>query len=121
MARSGAEMTAELDQACSDFQVQLDSKWASMTANVEAQQASWAATLESRTATVYQALADARQAIFEAYVRKVEALDAEEKEIRWAITSIWNYDRQHALNEALTAAREAADAVCDELRAGFEA
>ena len=114
-------MTAELDQACSDFQDQLDSKWASMTANVEAQQASWAATLESRTATVYQALADARQAIFEAYVRKVEALDAEEKEIRWAITSIWNYDRQHALNEALTAAREAADAVCDELRAGFEA
>ena len=114
-------MTAELDQAWSDFQAQLDSKWASMTANVEQQTAAWSATLESRTATVYQALADARQAIFEAYVRKVAALDAEEKEIRWAITSVWNYDRQHALNEALTAAREAADAECDALRAGFEA
>ena len=121
MERSGAEMTAELDQAWSDFQDQLDSKWASMTANVEAQTASWTATLAARTATVYQALADARQDIHEAYVRKVAALDAEEKEIRWAITSIWNYDRQHALNEALTAAREAADAECAELRAGFEA
>jgi hypothetical protein len=121
MTRSGAEMTAELDQAWSDFQAQLDSKWASMTANVEQQTAAWTATLESRTATVYQALADARQAIFDAYVRKVAALDAEEKEIRWAITSVWNYDRQHALNEALTAAREAANAECDTLRAGFEA
>ena len=54
----------------------------------------------------------ARAKIAEANRVKIEALDAEEKEVRWAITSIWNYDFQNALNEALTAARDERDAEC---------
>ena len=54
--------------------------------------AKWAQTLADRTATVFGAVAAAREAIAEANRVKIAALDAEEKEIRWAITSIWNYD-----------------------------
>ena len=71
--------------------------------------AKWAQTLADRTATVMGAVAAARDAIAEANRVKIAALDEEEKTIRWAITSIWNYDTQHALNEALTAARAARD------------
>ena len=99
----------------------MEEKWAAMTTNIAAQDAKWAETLKTRTANVYQAVADARAAIAAAYDAKVAALDAEEKEIRWAITSVWNYDRQHALNEALTEARRVADETCAGYRAVFEA
>ena len=59
------------------------------------------------------AVAAARYAILEAGRVKKEALDAEEREIRWAISSIYNYDVQHSLNEALSAARDAMDDTCD--------
>jgi hypothetical protein len=61
-----------------------------MVANIHAQDAKWAETLKTRTAIVYQGVADARAAIAHAYDVKVAALDAQEKEIRWAITTIWN-------------------------------
>ena len=77
--------------------------------------AKWAQTLIDRTATVHGAVDAAREAIAEANRVKVAALDDEEKRIRWAITSIWNYDTQHALNEALTAARAARDQECADL------
>jgi len=63
------------------------------------------------------AVAAARATILEANRVKLEALDAEEREIRWAITSIYNYDVQHGLNEALTAARDAMNATCDQRNA----
>ena len=121
MERSRAEMEAEWAQAWEDLTAKMEEKWANMTVNIDTMNAKWAETLAYRTAVVQQAVADARAAIAEAYDIKVAALDAEEKEIRWAITSIWNYDRQHALNEALTAARAAADAECARMRAVFEA
>ena len=121
MAAARAEMESEWDQAWADLTVKMEEKWAAMTANITAQDAKWAETLKTRTAIVYQGVADARAAIAAAYDAKVAALDAEEKEIRWAITSVWNYDRQHALNEALTEARRVADETCAGYRAVFEA
>jgi hypothetical protein len=121
MAAARAEMEAEWAQGQADLTVKMAQKWDAMVANITTQDAKWAETLKTRTAIVYQAVADARAAIAAAYDVKVAALDAEEKEIRWAITSVWNYDRQHALNEALTAARAAADATCAEYRTTFEA
>ena len=92
-----------------------------MQANIDTMNAKWAQTKADRTATFFAAVADARARIAEANRVKVAALDAEEKEVRWAITSIWNYDSQHALNEALTAAREARDAECAALNRVLEA
>ena len=54
--------------------------------------AKWAQTLADRTTTVFGAVAAARDAIAEANRVKIAALDDEEKRIRWAVTSIWNYD-----------------------------
>ena len=121
MKRSREEMEAEWAQAWDDLTEAMAAKWAQMTINIDTMNTKWAETLATRTAIVEKAVSDARKAIADAYAIKLEKLDAEEKEIRWAITSIWNYDRQHALNEALTAARDAADAECDRLRAGFKA
>jgi len=42
-----------------------------------------------------------------------------EKEIRWHITSVYNYDVQAELNAGLTAARAAQDAICDSRQAAF--
>ena len=54
--------------------------------------AKWAQTLADRTTNVFGAVAAARDAIAEANRVKIAALDDEEKRIRWAVTSIWNYD-----------------------------
>ena len=121
MERSRKEMEAEWAQAWADLEDKMAEKWARMTVNIDTMNAAWAETLAARTATVKKAVEDARKAIAAANDVKVAALDAEEKEIRWAITSIWNYDRQHALNEALTAARDAADAECARMNAVFKA
>lgn len=84
-----------------------------MVAAIDAQDAAWTANIEARNATMAGAAAAARQAIAGAKTTMVKALDASEKEIRWAITSIYNYDYQDALNHGLDDAREAMDAICD--------
>ena len=38
-----------------------------------------------------QSVQAAKEKIANHSINKLEALDAEEKEIRWAITSVWNY------------------------------
>ena len=121
MAAARAEMEAAQAVARADWETALGVKWDSMQANIDAMNAKWAQTKADRTATFFAAVADARARIAEANRVKVAALDAEEKEVRWAITSIWNYDSQHALNEALTAAREARDAECAALNRVLEA
>ena len=121
MAAARAEMEAEWAQGQADLTAKMEEKWDAMTANIALQNTKWAMTLKTRTAIVYQGVADARAAISAAYDAKVAALDAEEKEIRWAITSVWNYDRQHALNEALTEARRVADETCAGYRSLFDA
>ena len=50
-----------------------------------------------------------------------DAFDDAERELRWHITSVYNYDVQNELNDALTKARDEADAVCDQRNAAFEA
>ena len=121
MAAARAEMEAAQAVARGDWEVALGVKWDSMQANIDAMNAKWAQTKADRTTTLFAAVADARARIAEDNRIKVAALDAEEKEIRWAITSVWNYDTQHALNEALTAAREARDAECAALNRVLEA
>ena len=121
MAAARAEMEAAQAVARADWDVALGVKWDSMQANIDAMNAKWAQTKADRTTTLFAAVADARARIAEDNRIKVAALDAEEKEIRWAITSVWNYDTQHALNEALTAAREARDAECAALNRVLEA
>jgi len=84
-----------------------------MTTAIDAQNAAWAANVEARNGTMAAAVDAARATILEAKVAFLDALDAREKEIRWAITSIYNYDYQSALNDGLTAARNAMDATCE--------
>jgi hypothetical protein len=121
MAAARAEMEHAQAVARADWDVALGVKWDSMQDNMYAMNAKWAQTKADRTATLFAAVADARARIAEDNRIKVAALDAEEKEIRWAITSVWNYDTQHALNEALTAARDARDAECAALNRVLEA
>ena len=121
MAAARAEMVAAQSAAWGDFEVALGVKWDAMHFNIETMNAKWAQTKADRTATLFAAVADARARIAEANRVKIAALDAEEKEVRWAITSVWNYDTQHALNEALTAARAARDAECAALNRVLEA
>ena len=115
MAEARAEMGAAQDAAWGDFEVALGVKWDSMTANIATMNAKWEQTKADRNATLMAAVASAEQRIADANATKQAALDALEKEIRWAVTSIWNYDTQHALNEALTAARAEREAECDAL------
>ena len=56
-----------------------------------------------------EAIDAARQRILGAKLIKNDALDAEEKQIRWAATSIYNYDVQHSINNAITQARAEAN------------
>ena len=120
MAQARADFDVVQATALAEFNEAVAVKQAAMELNVENMNTAWAFTLKTRTETVYQALADARAKIAEANRVKIEALDAEEKEVRWAITSIWNYDTQNALNEALTAARAERDAECAALNAALE-
>ena len=102
----------------------MDAKWAAMTAEIKSQTDAWEVTKATRTETMRKAIEAARKKIAEAEIVKLDALDAEEKEVRWAITSIYNYDEQDSLNKALTAAREEANAECkrmtDQLNADLE-
>jgi len=113
LAASRAALYATHTQAEVDFNAALATKWASLTAHIETQNAAYAAVIESRNGAMSEAADAARQTILTAKVALLDALDAREKEIRWAITSIYNYDHQHALNEGLTAARDAMNAACD--------
>lgn len=84
-----------------------------MNGAIDSQNEMWANTLAEKTAKMDAAIQAARDTVAQALAEKLGSFDAEEAEIRWAITSIYNYDYQHALNEALTAKRAALDAECD--------
>jgi hypothetical protein len=75
--------------------------------------AAWAEDVATRTATVTMAIDTARANILQAKLVKLDALDHQEKEIRWSITSVYNYQWQHELTEAMDAARAEADAIWD--------
>jgi hypothetical protein len=107
------EMNAAQAQAWDEFQAALDTKWQALSDAIAAQNAAWDANVAARTETMNNAVAAARASVAQSKIDFQDAMDASEKEIRWAITSIYNYDHQHGLNEALTAARAAMDASCE--------
>ena len=113
IADSEAALAVTQEVAWSRFEDALTTKWSSLSAAIEAQNIAWENTVASRSATVAAALDLAKTTIYTAKEAMVAALDASEKEIRWAITSVYNYDTQDALNVALTEARAEMDAVCD--------
>ena len=120
IAASRAALDQVQEETWAEWTAAQDAKWATMTETIAALNAAKAAAIEARTATFEQALADARGAIAAAQAAKSEALDHQEEELRWSITSIYNYDVQHALNEALTAAATAQEAACVDRNAALE-
>ena len=86
-----------------------------MTKAIEEVNSTWEYKSSARTATVLRAIEEAKEVISNAETTKLEALDAEEKEIRWAISSIYNMGVQNELNTALTYAREDANKECKRL------
>ena len=121
IADSQAGLNAVQGEAWEQWTAHLDARWAEWNAAVDTQNATWAQIKADRTATVDQGIADAQSAFQTALDTKIAEFDRMEKEIRWHITSIWNYDHQHALNEGLTAARAEQDALCDDRRAAWAA
>ena len=113
LADSEAALAVTQEVAWTRFSDALDAKWDQLSAAIDAQNAAWEKTVDSRTATVTKALDTAKTTIYAAKEAMVAALDASEKEIRWAITSVYNYDTQDSLNVALTAARAEMDAICE--------
>ena len=84
-----------------------------MTAAVNLQNMNFASEKADRQAIVYNAIETCRQAIVDARATKSAELDARQAMIRWAITSVYNYDEQNALNVALTEKRAQIEADCD--------
>jgi hypothetical protein len=121
IAASQAGLDAVQGEAWDQWSATLDARWAEWNDAVDTQNATWAQIKADRTATVDQGIADAQTAFQTALDAKIAEFDRMEKEIRWHITSIYNYDHQHALNEALTAARAEQDAICDERQAAWAA
>ena len=83
----------------------MDLKESYTSGTVAAQQQKWEATVTSRTTRVFTAIEKCKEKVREAQSTNISTMQAKEKEIRWAITSIYNYDTQDALNNAMTAAR----------------
>ena len=113
IAESQAALAVVQEEAWGRFQQALDTKWDALQAAIDAQNKAWEETTTSRTATMAAALELAKTTIYAAKEAMVASLDESEKEIRWAITSVYNYDTQDALNVALTEARAEMDAICD--------
>ena len=107
-------------EAWQEFQTALEDKWAAMTETMDALNAAKAAAVEARSATMATAVDDARAAILAANLLKDEATGHREQELRWAVTSVYNYDVQHALNQALTAAVAAHNGACVERNVALE-
>ena len=112
-------MEGECDQALNDITVQIKDKLAAMTVKIVVQNVKCAQTLRTGTFIVYQGVADARFFIIAAYAM-VNVREAQEKELSLAINYVWNYDRQHAFNVALTEARRVADETYSGYRAAFQ-
>ena len=121
IAASQAGLDAVQGEAWDQWSATLDARWAEWNDAVDTQNATWAQIKADRTAAVDQGIADAQTAFQTALDAKSAEFDRMEKEIRWHITSIYHYDHQHALNEALTAARAEQDAICDERQATWAA
>ena len=120
IAASQAALDQIQEETWAEWTAAQDAKWAAMTETIAALNVAKVAAVEARTATFQKALADARGAIAAAQAAKSEALDHQEEELRWAITAVYNYDVQHALNEALTAAATAQEAACVDRNAALE-
>ena len=77
-----------------------------MNALIAEQQELWETKVAERTKKVMDAIDECKNKLNGANDKETNNMDDKEKEIRWAITSIYNYDTQERLNKALTAARD---------------
>ena len=84
-----------------------------MTAAINSQNMNFASEKADRSAIVSNAIETCRQAILDARATKSADLDARQAMIRWAITSVYNYDEQNSLNVALTEKRAQIEADCN--------
>ena len=71
----------------------------------------------TRIEIISGAIVDAQRAIAQAEAAKKDALSAQEKELRWAISSIWNADVQDDLNKKLTEQKVIVDEECNKVAA----
>jgi hypothetical protein len=121
IAASQKGLNAAQSESWDQWSDHLAARWAEWEAAVVASDAWWAQTVYERTAIVDAGIAAAADAIATALRTKLDEFDRMEKEIRWHITSIYNYDVQHELNEGLTAARASRDAECTARQVAFAA
>jgi hypothetical protein len=96
-------------------------KEANFNAYVESKRELVIQLVADRTATVNAAIDAAEATIAELSAAKRDAMAARDKEIRWAITAVYEYHWQHKLIEALDAAVASMNATCDERELGFAA
>ena len=121
IAASEAALEATLAAAWAFYDQVLADKEYDFNSAVDAQNAAWAANVAARTATVEGAIATARANIDVARQVKEDALDALEKEIRWAITSVHTHVHNKALADAMDVARAEADALWAEKKIAYDA
>lgn len=119
-----AESLAVLQQSLADATVKYDTdyiqvKEANFNAFVAAQNETWAQIVADRTATVMGAINDAEAFIAEQSAAKREALAARAKEIKWAISSVYEALWKKKLEALLEEAVAAMNATCDQREAMF--
>ena len=118
---SQAGLKAVQEEAWDQWSEFLDHRWAEWNDAVEAQNAWWAQNVADRTATMQAGIDAAEKAVADGRDAKIAEFNRMEKEIRWHITSIYNYDVQNELNKNLTAARTEQDRICDAKQAEWAA
>ena len=118
---SQAGLRAVQEEAWEQYSTFVEHRCDEWDAAVDAQNAWWTQNLNDRTDTVNAGIAAAEKAVAEGLAIKLAEFDRMEKEIRWHITSIYNYDVQHELNEGLTQARADQDKICEQRQEDFAA
>jgi hypothetical protein len=119
---SYTELNASLDAATAKYQSDyIAEKEANFNAYVADMNARGNEIVATRTATVNAAIDAAEATIAELSQAKRDAMAARDKEIRWAVTAVYEYHWQHKLIEALDAAVASMSATCDERELGFAA
>jgi hypothetical protein len=117
---SRAQLEADLDAACDRYQNDyIQPKEDAFNAYVAAQTAAWNNTVADKTAIVMGAINDAEDFIANASAQKRADLAKRAKEIKWAISSIFEYRWKEKLSDKLDAAVAAMNAICDAREAMF--
>lgn len=112
MAAAKTEFNVIMDRGYFNLDDEEKAKLDSLMSSIDQVNSEWEQIASTQTATVTASILDAQRGIAEASLAKQEALSAKEKELRWAISSIWNIDVQDQLNDALTIKSQEAQDEC---------